>query len=130
MRNRRFALARRVRGLRHHRRRLWRLCHGRAKRCRPIGGSLRRAVGRAIRRPSRPPRPQPSTAAAESTAPAASVALPSVAIPSFNEDKDLEALLPATFGGVTLQKFSIKGAEFLGQSSDPDIQQGGDRARA
>jgi hypothetical protein len=30
-------------------------------------------------------------------------------------------LLPSTFGGATLQKFSMKGAQFLGQSSNSDL---------
>ena len=66
------------------------------------------------------PSPEPSTAAA-STEPAASGALPSIALPSFNADKDLEALLPASFAGVTLQKFSMKGEQFLTQSSNSDL---------
>ena len=58
-----------------------------------------------------------STAPVSSTAPAASGAIPSFAMPSFTPDKDLEALLPSTFGGATLQKFSMKGADFL--DADP-----------
>jgi hypothetical protein len=38
-----------------------------------------------------------------------------------NADKDLEALLPSTFGGATLKKFSFKGAEFLGQDPTSDF---------
>jgi hypothetical protein len=49
-----------------------------------------------------------------SSGPDASGALPSIAMPSFNADKDLEALLPSTFGGATLQKFSVTGTDFLG----------------
>jgi hypothetical protein len=56
--------------------------------------------------------PSPSS---ESTVPAASGAIPSFAIPSFETDKDLEALLPGTFSGATLQKISIKGVQALGQ---------------
>ena len=56
-----------------------------------------------------------TTAPAESTAPFASGAIPSFAIPSFSTDATLEAMLPATFGGVTLQKMSFKGADFLDQ---------------
>jgi hypothetical protein len=67
------------------------------------------------------PSAEASAAPAESTAPAASGALPSFAIPSFNADKDLEALLPSTFGGATLQKLSMKGEQFLGQSSNADF---------
>ena len=67
------------------------------------------------------PSPEASAAAAASAAPAASGALPSIVLPSFTADKDLEALLPATFNGVTLQKFSMKGAQFLGQSSNSDL---------
>ena len=69
------------------------------------------------------PSPEPSAAAAESTAPAASLALPSIGLPSFNADKDLEAVLPAKFGGVTLLKESMKGAQFLGQSENPAFNQ-------
>ena len=58
-----------------------------------------------------------STAPVSSTAPAASGAIPSFAMPSFTPDKDLEALLPSTFGGATLQKFSMKGTDFL--DADP-----------
>ena len=61
--------------------------------------------------------PAESAAAAASTAPGASGAVPSFAMPSFTPDKDLEALLPSTFGGATLQKFSMKGADFL--DADP-----------
>lgn len=67
------------------------------------------------------PSPEASATSAESTAPAASGALPSIALPSFNADKDLEALLPGTFGGATLQKFSMKGAQFLSQGSNSDL---------
>ena len=73
--------------------------------------------------PSTVPSPssEASAAPAESTAPAASGALPSIALPSFNADKDLEALLPSTFGGTTLQKFSLKGADFLAQDPTSDF---------
>ena len=67
------------------------------------------------------PSPEVSAAPAESTAPVASDALPSFAIPSFNADKDLEAVLPSTFDGATLQKFSFKGAEFLDQDPTSDF---------
>ena len=66
---------------------------------------------------------EPSPSPAASTAADASGALPSIALPSLNADKDLEALLPATFGGATLQKFSMKGAQFLGQNADPTFNQ-------
>ena len=56
----------------------------------------------------------PSAAADVSSGPDASGALPSIAMPSFNADKDLEAMLPSTFGGATLQKFSVTGTDFLG----------------
>ena len=60
----------------------------------------------------------PTTAAslvpAASIAPDASGALPSAAFPSFIPDKDLEAMLPGTFGGATLQKLSDTGTGFLG----------------
>ena len=38
-------------------------------------------------------------------------------MPSFNADKDLEAMLPSTFGGATLQKSSVTGTDFLGGDS-------------
>jgi hypothetical protein len=69
------------------------------------------------------PSPEASPAAAASTGPDASGAIPSIALPSFNPDKNLEALLPTTFGGVTLQKFSMKGAQFLGSNPDPTFNQ-------
>ena len=65
--------------------------------------------------------PEPSATPAASTAADASGALPSIALPSFNADKNLEAVLPTTFGGVTLQKFSMKGAQFLGQNSNAEL---------
>ena len=71
--------------------------------------------------PSRSAAPLTSGAPLESTAPTATApaeasgALPSIALPSFNPDKDLEGLLPATFKGVSLEKRSIKDAEVLGQ---------------
>ena len=67
--------------------------------------------------PSTVPSPssEASAAPAESTAPAASGALPSIALP--NQDKALEALLPSTFGGATLLKQSFKGAESLRQDA-------------
>ena len=61
------------------------------------------------------PSSEASAAPAESTAPAASGALPSIALP--NQDKALEALLPSTFGGATLLKQSFKGAESLRQDA-------------
>lgn len=67
--------------------------------------------------------PSPSPEASASPAAAASGALPSIALPSLNADKDLEALLPSTFGGATLQKFSMKGAQFLGSNPDPTFDQ-------
>jgi hypothetical protein len=69
------------------------------------------------------PSPEASASPAASAAADASGALPSIALPSFNADKDLEALLPSTFGGATLQKFSMKGAQFLGSSPDPAFDQ-------
>ena len=65
------------------------------------------------------PSPAPSAAPSESAAAAASGALPSIGLP--NQDTNLEALLPSTFGGATLQKFSMKGAQFLGQSTSPEF---------
>ena len=69
------------------------------------------------------PSPEASVSPAASAAADASGALPSIALPSFNADKDLEALLPSTFGGATLQKFSMKGAQFLGSNPDPTFNQ-------
>ena len=69
------------------------------------------------------PSPEASGSPAASAAADASGALPSIGLPSFNADKDLEALLPTTFGGATLQKFSMKGAQFLGSSPDPTFKQ-------
>lgn len=69
------------------------------------------------------PSPEPSASPAASVAADASGALPSIALPSFNADKDLEALLPTKFGGATLQKFSMKGAQFLGSDPDPTFNQ-------
>lgn len=69
------------------------------------------------------PSPEASASPAASAAADASGALPSIALPSFNADKDLEALLPTTFGGATLQKFSMKGAQFLGSDPDPTFNQ-------
>jgi hypothetical protein len=73
--------------------------------------------------PSVVPSPEASASPAASAAADASGALPSIALPSFNADKDLEALLPPTFGGATLQKFSMKGAQFLGSSPNPAFDQ-------
>jgi hypothetical protein len=69
------------------------------------------------------PSPEASASPAASAVADASGALPSIALPSFNADKDLEALLPSTFGGATLQKFSMKGAQFLGSNPDPTFNQ-------
>ena len=73
--------------------------------------------------PSTVPSPSSEASAtpAESTAPDASGAIPSFAIPSFTADKDLEALLPSTFDGAPLQKISFKGAQFLGQDPTSDF---------
>lgn len=67
------------------------------------------------------PSAEASATPAESTAPAASGALPSFVIPSFTADKDLEALLPSTFDGAPLQKISFKGAQFLDQDPTSDF---------
>lgn len=71
--------------------------------------------------PSVEPSPSPATsaAAAVSAAPAVSGAIPSIGLP--NQDTSLEAVLPSTFNGVTLQKFSMKGAQFLGQDPTSDF---------
>jgi hypothetical protein len=50
-----------------------------------------------------------------------SQAIPSFVLPSFNADVDLEKQLPDTLGGVKLQKFSFKGADFL-KGSDPSTK--------
>ena len=68
--------------------------------------------------PSVAPSPEASASPAASAAADASGALPSIGIP--HQDPALEALLPTTFGGVTLQKLSVKGAQLLGQ--DPTFQ--------
>jgi hypothetical protein len=67
------------------------------------------------------PSAEASATPAESTAPAASGAIPSIALPSFTPDKALEALLPSTFDGAPLQKISFKGAQFLGQDPTSDF---------
>ena len=54
-----------------------------------------------------------SEAASESADASASDALPSIDLP--NSDAELEALLPDEIGGVTLTKFSMRGAEFMTQ---------------
>ena len=69
--------------------------------------------------PSASASPEPSAAPSESAAAAASGALPSISLP--NQDTNLEAVLPSTFGGVTFQKISMKGEQFLGQSSNADF---------
>ena len=69
--------------------------------------------------PSVAPSPEPSAAPSESAAAAASGALPSIALP--NQDTNLEAVLPSTFGGVTFTKLSMKGEQFLSQSSNADF---------
>ncbi len=71
--------------------------------------------------PSAAPSMQASAAPAASTAPAASFAIPSIGLPS--QDKNLEGILPSTFGGATLQKFSMNFAQFQGQSSDKTFAQ-------
>jgi len=67
------------------------------------------------------PSAEASATPAESTAPDASGAIPSIALPSFTADKALEALLPSTFDGAPLQKISFKGAQFLGQDPTSDF---------
>ncbi len=69
--------------------------------------------------PSVSPSPEPSAAPSQSAVAAASGALPSFALP--NQDAGLAALLPSTFGGATFQKISMKGEQFLGQSSNADF---------
>jgi hypothetical protein len=63
--------------------------------------------------------PEASMAPEASTAPAASLAIPSFTLP--NQDTNLEALLPNTFGGVKLQKFSMKGEQYLSQGSGTQL---------
>jgi len=65
------------------------------------------------------PSPEASAAAAASTAPTASKALPSIGLP--NQDTNLEAVLPSSFKGAKLTKFSMKGAQFLGQDPTSDF---------
>jgi len=63
--------------------------------------------------------PEASMAPEASTAPGASLAIPSFTLP--NQDTNLEALLPSTFGGVKLQKFSMKGEQYLSQGSGTQL---------
>jgi len=67
------------------------------------------------------PTPSPTpTVAATPTAAASVIALPSISLPS--NAKELEALLPDTLGGHTLTKFSMKGSDFVSQStSNPEL---------
>jgi hypothetical protein len=61
------------------------------------------------------PSPSPTPTAAASV-----VALPSITLPS--NAKELEALLPSTLGGKTLTKFSMKGSDFVTQTtSNPEL---------
>lgn len=60
-----------------------------------------------------PPPPTPSPSVAASTA--ASQAIPSFVLPS--NAKELEALLPDSLGGHTLTKASMKGSDFVNQST-------------
>jgi hypothetical protein len=60
--------------------------------------------------------PTPSNTPVASTAPVASGAVPSIGVP--NQDKNLEAILPSTFAGATLQKISMKGSQYLGSSPE------------
>jgi hypothetical protein len=68
------------------------------------------------------PTPAPVATAQATPTPteAAGGATPTIALPSFalpHNATELEALLPDTLGGVTLQKFSWSGADFVNQNS-------------
>jgi hypothetical protein len=59
------------------------------------------------------PTTSPAAGATPSPASSSPIDLPSVEIPSFQADVDLEAQLPSTFCDQPTQKFSFTGAEFV-----------------
>lgn len=66
--------------------------------------------------------PTPSPMPSPTPTAAASSAVSGFPFPSLgNSDKELEALIPDQIGGVTLQKFSMRGNEFMSSSNaDPE----------
>lgn len=66
--------------------------------------------------------PTPSPTPTSTPTPAASSGSSAVAFPSIgNSDKELEALIPDSIGGVTLQKSSMRGNEFMSSANaDPE----------
>ena len=68
--------------------------------------------------PATPAATEASLAPSVAASDAPSLALPSLAFPSFSSDKDLEALLPNEFCGGKTQKFSFSGAAITAQA-DP-----------
>ena len=57
-----------------------------------------------------------------SAAPTDDGALPSVDLPSFNADKELEERLPDEIGGATLTKFSFAGEDMLSGGDNPEFE--------
>ncbi len=69
--------------------------------------------------PSPTPTPAPTANPGSSEAVSSGIPFPSIG----NSDTALEALLPDTVGGITLQKYSMKGSEFMGSAqSDPQSE--------
>jgi hypothetical protein len=66
---------------------------------------------------------EPSSAVSEAASPSASVAASAPALPSAGTVADLEALIPAEIGGIPLQKFSMRGNEFVNSGSATDETQ-------
>jgi hypothetical protein len=58
-----------------------------------------------------------SAAGSEAASPSPSVAASTPALPSSGTVADLEALIPNEIGGITLQKFSMRGNEFVSSGS-------------
>ncbi len=48
--------------------------------------------------------------------------LPPVVVPSQSADRNLEALLPGSFGGASLQKFSLRFVDFASQATAKDYE--------
>jgi hypothetical protein len=68
----------------------------------------------------------PTTAAAATQAPAMTLpplpsGLGSFAIPSFNQDRELEGLLPDTLGGAPVTKLSMTGDTMLAAGGSPEL---------
>ena len=66
---------------------------------------------------------EPSLAVSEAASPSPSVAASTAALPSAGTVADLEALIPDEIGGITLQKFSMRGNEFVNSGSATDETQ-------